>query len=65
MISIQLSSLTVILGARAIFRDLNWEIQHDQRIGLAVHACGSFFKLEILRGFFHLLFNLCDHPLHF
>ena len=34
MISIQLSNVTLILGARPIFRDLTWEIQHDQKIGL-------------------------------
>ena len=34
MISIQLSNITLILGARTIFRQLNWEIQQDQRIGL-------------------------------
>lgn len=34
MISISLSNTTLILGARAIFRNLNWEIQHDQKIGL-------------------------------
>lgn len=34
MISISLSNTTLILGARALFRNLNWEIQHDQKIGL-------------------------------
>ena len=34
MISIQLFNITLILGARTIFRQLNWEIQQDQRIGL-------------------------------
>src|SRR5215510_3344024 len=33
MISITVSNATLILGSRAIFRDLNWEIQHDQKIG--------------------------------
>jgi ATP-binding cassette subfamily F protein 3 len=34
MIQISISNATLILGAKAIFRSLNWEIQHDQRIGL-------------------------------
>lgn len=34
MIQISISNTTLILGAKAIFRSLNWEIQHDQRIGL-------------------------------
>jgi ATP-binding cassette subfamily F protein 3 len=34
MISITVSNATLILGARTIFRDLNWDIQHDQKIGL-------------------------------
>lgn len=34
MISITVSNATLILGAHTIFRDLNWEVQHDQKIGL-------------------------------
>ena len=34
MISITISNATLILGAHNIFRDLSWEIQHDQKIGL-------------------------------
>ena len=48
MISISLSNLTLILGSRAIFRDLSWEIQHDQKIGLVgPNGAGksSLFKL--------------------
>src|SRR5215208_4292947 len=50
MISITVSNATVILGAHAIFRDLNWEIQHDQKIGLiGPNGAGksSLFKLII------------------
>jgi len=48
MISITVSNATLILGSRAIFRDLNWEIQHDQKIGLiGPNGAGksSLFKL--------------------
>src|SRR5574342_1128792 len=50
MISITVSNATLILGARAIFRDLNWESQHDQKIGLiGPNGAGksSLFKLII------------------
>ncbi len=48
MISINLSNLTLILGAKTIFRDLSWEIQQDQKIGLVgPNGAGksSLFKL--------------------
>ncbi len=48
MISITVSNATIILGARAIFRDLSWEVQHDQKIGLiGPNGAGksSLFKL--------------------
>ncbi len=48
MISISLANTTLILGARAIFRNLGWEIQHDQKIGLiGPNGAGksSLFKL--------------------
>jgi ATP-binding cassette subfamily F protein 3 len=50
MISIAISNATLVLGAKAIFRELNWEIQHDQRIGLiGPNGAGksSLFKLII------------------
>ncbi|MCC6299993.1 MAG: ABC-F family ATP-binding cassette domain-containing protein [Anaerolineales bacterium] len=50
MISITISNATLILGAHAIFRDLNWEIQHDQKIGLiGPNGAGksSLFKLIV------------------
>lgn len=34
MIAISLANVSLILGARPIFRDLTWEIHADQRIGL-------------------------------
>jgi ATP-binding cassette subfamily F protein 3 len=50
MISITVSNATLILGAHTIFGDLNWEIQHDQKIGLiGPNGAGksSLFKLII------------------
>src|SRR5919106_4621204 len=48
MISITVANATLILGSHTIFRDLNWEIQHDQKIGLiGANGAGksSLFKL--------------------
>lgn len=48
MISVSLNNITLILGARCIFSSLNWEIQHDQKIGLiGANGAGksSIFKL--------------------
>ena len=50
MISITVSNATLILGAHAIFRDLSWEVQHDQKIGLiGPNGAGksSLFKLIV------------------
>ncbi len=50
MISISLDHTTLILGAKTIFRNLTWEIQHDQKIGLVgPNGAGksSLFKLII------------------
>ena len=33
MISISLANATLILGAKNIFQNQTWEIQHDQKIG--------------------------------
>jgi ATP-binding cassette subfamily F protein 3 len=48
MIAIQLSNVSLVLGARRIFENLSWEIQHDQKIGLiGPNGAGksSLFKL--------------------
>lgn len=51
MISITVSNATLILGAHAIFRDVNWEIQHDQRIGLiGPNGAGKSSLLKLIIG---------------
>ncbi|MGD8405124.1 MAG: ABC-F family ATP-binding cassette domain-containing protein [Anaerolineales bacterium] len=48
MIQIQLSKVTLVLGAKHIFENLDWEIQHGQKIGLiGPNGTGksSLFKL--------------------
>jgi ATP-binding cassette subfamily F protein 3 len=48
MISLQLSNITLVLGARALFKSLNFEVQQDARIGLiGPNGAGksSLFKL--------------------
>lgn len=48
MISISLNNISLTLGARLIFENLSWEIQHDQKIGLiGPNGAGksSLFKL--------------------
>jgi len=48
MIQIQLSNVTLVLGAKHIFANLNWEIQDGQKIGLiGPNGAGksSLFKL--------------------
>jgi ATP-binding cassette subfamily F protein 3 len=50
MISITVSNATLILGSHVIFRDLDWEVQHDQKIGLiGPNGAGksSLFKLIV------------------
>src|SRR5512134_3303993 len=50
MISITVSNASLILGSHVIFRDLSWEVQHDQKIGLiGPNGAGksSLFKLII------------------
>lgn len=51
MISITVSNATIILGSRAIFRDLNWEVQHDQKIGLiGPNGAGKSSLLKLIVG---------------
>jgi ATP-binding cassette subfamily F protein 3 len=51
MISISLSNVTLVLGARALFRNLSWEIQHDQKIGLiGPNGAGKSSLLKLIVG---------------
>jgi len=51
MISVQLANVTLILGARPIFRDLTWSIQHDQKIGLiGPNGAGKSSLLKLITG---------------
>jgi len=51
MISISLSNVTLILGSHAIFRDLNWDIQHDQKIGLiGPNGAGKSSLFKMITG---------------
>jgi ATP-binding cassette, subfamily F, member 3 len=51
MISISLSNLSLILGARSLFNDLSWEIQHDQKIGLVgPNGAGKSSLLKLITG---------------
>ncbi|HXD08885.1 MAG TPA: ABC-F family ATP-binding cassette domain-containing protein [Anaerolineales bacterium] len=51
MISITVSNATLILGSHAIFRDLNWEVQHDQKIGLiGPNGAGKSSLLKLMIG---------------
>jgi ATP-binding cassette, subfamily F, member 3 len=51
MISITVSNATLILGARAIFRELSWEVQHDQKIGLiGPNGAGKSSLLKLITG---------------
>jgi ATP-binding cassette subfamily F protein 3 len=51
MISITVSNATLILGSHTIFRDLNWEIQHDQKIGLiGPNGAGKSSLLKLITG---------------
>lgn len=50
MISISFANTTLVLGARTIFKNITWEIQHDSRIGLiGANGVGksSLFKLMV------------------
>lgn len=51
MIQIQLSDITLILGAKRIFENLNWEIQRGQRIGLiGANGAGKSSLFKLIEG---------------
>jgi ATP-binding cassette, subfamily F, member 3 len=51
MISISLSNLSLILGAKPLFRKLTWEIQADQKIGLVgPNGAGKSSLLKLITG---------------
>ena len=53
MIAIQFSNVSLVLGARAIFRGLNWEIQGSQRVGLiGPNGAGKSSLLKLICGEF-------------
>ena len=53
MISISLSHVHLVLGARTIFKDLTWEIQHDQKIGLVgPNGAGKSSLMKLIIGEF-------------
>lgn len=51
MIQIQLSNITLVLGAKRIFEDINWEIQRGQRIGLiGANGAGKSSLFKLIEG---------------
>lgn len=51
MIAIQFSNISLVLGARAIFRNLTWEIQDNQKIGLiGPNGAGKTSLLKLITG---------------
>ncbi len=51
MIQIQLSNVTLVLGAKRIFDSLNWEIQAGQKVGLiGVNGAGKSSLFRLILG---------------
>jgi ATP-binding cassette subfamily F protein 3 len=51
MIQIQLSNITLVLGARRLFENLNWEIQTGQKIGLiGPNGVGKSSLFKLIEG---------------
>jgi ATP-binding cassette subfamily F protein 3 len=51
MISIHFANVSLVLGSRPIFRELTWEIQHDQKIGLiGPNGAGKSSLLKLIVG---------------
>jgi ATP-binding cassette subfamily F protein 3 len=51
MVQLQLANITLILGAKRIFENLNWEIQTGQKIGLiGANGAGKSVLLRMILG---------------
>lgn len=51
MIQIQLANITLVLGAKRIFENLNWEIKRAQRIGLiGANGAGKSSLFKLIEG---------------
>ena len=51
MVQIQLSNITLILGAKRIFENINWEIQRGQKIGLiGANGAGKSSLFKLIEG---------------
>lgn len=51
MIQIQLTNITLVLGAKIIFENLNWEIKLGQRIGLiGANGAGKSSLFKLIEG---------------
>lgn len=51
MIQLQLANITLILGAKRIFENLNWEIQNGQKIGLVgANGAGKSSLFKLIEG---------------
>ena len=51
MITISLANTTLVLGAKTIFSNLTWDIQHDQKIGLVgPNGAGKSSLLKLITG---------------
>ena len=51
MVQIQLANITLVLGAKRIFENLNWEIQRGQKIGLiGANGAGKSSVFKLIEG---------------
>jgi ATP-binding cassette subfamily F protein 3 len=51
MVQLQLANITLVLGARRLFENLNWEIQRGQKIGLiGANGAGKSSLFKLIEG---------------
>ncbi len=51
MVQLQLANITLVLGAKRIFENLNWEIQSGQKIGLiGANGAGKSSLFKLIEG---------------